>query len=825
MGGPQALGSTARSHGGGFWWCLGGAVLGALGLASYFTGTTHLTSVTVGLPPMVPNTALALLLIGAAGAARQRVDAAPILYNASVVASLVVLAIGAGTLVEYALTVDLRIDNVFVGLSGTSATRPSPPTAIALTCLACAILLLDVRANARPRPADPFVLAAALTAFTGLTGIILGAAPLFRLPRAPLIGISLPTAVSLLLTSTGLLLARPAAGVVALMRSPGPGGLLLRRLTLPVIVAPLIIGFVTIQVSDAHGIKNAEVPVAILAAAMTAVSLSLLVLHALPMNRAHDALEASRARLTDLVAQAPDGIFVADLDGRYTDVNEAGCRLLGRTREEIVGKTIVDLIPRDEVERLWQSKDVMLDGGIHVAEWHLLRKDGRYIPVEVSAGILPDGRWQGFVRDIGERKRVAAGQRFLAEMGTALAGTLDSEQTLARIADLAVQHLADFCLVDLADDDRGMRRVKVASRDAAAARFNDVLADVPVDRSRPDTMRRDVRDPFAVALYSSTDLAAMARSDSHRRSLAEMGVRSAMCIPLVAGENILGVITLLSADPSRIYSPDDLVLARELAQHAALAIENARLYRAAQRAIQARDDVLGIVAHDLRDPLAIILVEASLLRKSAAVQSGQDNAEAIERAARRMNRLIQDLLDVSRSEARQLPVDRTRLSTAKVVAEAVDRHQAAASAVSIELRAGIERELPEIWADGYRLFQAFDNLIGNALKFTPPGGSITIGADPHGVDVRFRVTDTGCGMAAEEAVHVFDRFWQARAAKRAGAGLGLSIVKAIVEAHGGRIWVETALGHGTTFFFTVPAVQQVDGAPVAPSDSHDACVS
>ena len=144
---------------------------------------------------------------------------------------------------------------------------------------------------------------------------------------------------------------------------------------------------------------------AILVAATTFISLVLLTVTALPLNRAQEALETNRAQTGSLIELASDGIFVANLEGRYIDVNTAGCRLLGYSREAILEMTILDLIPPGNAERLARDKQQLLEGQIIVNEWRLRRKDGTYVPVEVSAKILPDGRWQGFVRDISERKR------------------------------------------------------------------------------------------------------------------------------------------------------------------------------------------------------------------------------------------------------------------------------------------------------------------------------------------------------------------------------------------------------------------------------------
>jgi signal transduction histidine kinase len=180
-------------------------------------------------------------------------------------------------------------------------------------------------------------------------------------------------------------------------------------------------------------------------------------------------------------------------------------------------------------------------------------------------------------------------------------------------------------------------------------------------------------------------------------------------------------------------------------------------------------------------------------------------ADVIERAAQRMNRLIQDLLDITRMEAGHLVIERARISATQLVLDSVEAERALATAGSLELALDIGSDLPELWADRDRLLQVVENLIGNALKFTKPGGRVRVAAAAHDDEVLFSVADTGAGIADLDMPHVFDRFWQGRKTGRRGAGLGLPIAKGIVEAHGGRIWVDSQLGCGSTFYFTIPA--------------------
>ena len=231
-----------------------------------------------------------------------------------------------------------------------------------------------------------------------------------------------------------------------------------------------------------------------------------------------------------------------------------------------------------------------------------------------------------------------------------------------------------------------------------------------------------------------------------------------------------------------------------------------RLDRARQAAIQARDDLMGVVAHDLRNPLSVILMRAEFLQmtRSTADPEADESATAISRSAMRMNRLIQDLLDVTRIEAGGLSLRRADVDCGRLVADAVESQRPLASAERVTLAVDLAASLPTVQGDHDRLMQIFENLIGNAIKFTEAGGRITVGAKPEDGHVLFWVSDTGIGMRQEDLPRVFDRFWRAQEGEKHGAGLGLPIAKGIVEGHGGRIWVDSALGRGTTFSFTIP---------------------
>jgi signal transduction histidine kinase len=229
-----------------------------------------------------------------------------------------------------------------------------------------------------------------------------------------------------------------------------------------------------------------------------------------------------------------------------------------------------------------------------------------------------------------------------------------------------------------------------------------------------------------------------------------------------------------------------------------------RMYEDAEASIAAREQVLKIVSHDLRNPLHTISMCASLLLDLPMPPEKQgDHLRQIRRAGERMNRLVQDLLDVAKLESGRVAIATRPIDVAPMMREAHDMLASLASEKGLRLEVLVADGLQTIVADEGRVLQVLSNLVGNAVKFTPAGGTITIRADDAPGGVRFSVSDTGVGMTPDQLSKLFGQFWQANPADRRGIGLGLSIAKGIVEAHGGRIWVESQPGAGTTFHFTL----------------------
>jgi signal transduction histidine kinase/CheY-like chemotaxis protein len=275
---------------------------------------------------------------------------------------------------------------------------------------------------------------------------------------------------------------------------------------------------------------------------------------------------------------------------------------------------------------------------------------------------------------------------------------------------------------------------------------------------------------------------------------------------------------VLGCTGRRGFSSRQERLASGIAGWAAVALENARLYHQAQQAARARDEVLAVVSHDLREPLQVVSMASSTLRlatEDSTMGPLHRQLTSIDRSARRMTRLIDDLLDAVRIEAGRLAVETHEEPALELLREARETLAPVARERRVRLEMDAEDDLPMVRADRERVLQVFSNLVSNAVRFSPEGSVITLAGRRCGPDqMEMAVIDQGRGIPADQLPHLFDRFWQGRRGQGSGAGLGLAIVQGIVEAHGGTVRVESREGEGTTFLFTLPVVHaSTDPAP------------
>jgi PAS domain S-box-containing protein len=405
------------------------------------------------------------------------------------------------------------------------------------------------------------------------------------------------------------------------------------------------------------------------------------------------------------------------------------------------------------------------------------------------------------------RHEVLETQTMLAEAGRVLASSLHHGEVLASIARLAVPALGDGCILYALEENGTVRRVQGAHADRELnAVLQESTGSTVVAKGSNlvlDVIRGGAAHLHPLTIMGATQAASLA--DDGFEGLPVPERQSMMVLPLRARGKVLGAMALVSGTPYR-YSERHLSAAQELAQRCAMALDNANLYRSAQEAIRARDEVLSFVTHDLGSPLSSISMVADRLLDVPAHEDRRQKTRSylkgIRDSATRMERLINDLLDVRLLEEGRLAVRRGRLSVQLLLDAVIREFRPRCDSKALVLDVA-PVEAVAVQADRDRTLQVLSNLLDNAVKFTDPGGRITVGAEPRDGDELFWVSDTGIGIEKERLATVFDRYAQARQSRRAGAGLGLAISKEIVEAHGGTIWAESEPGAGSTFYFTL----------------------
>jgi signal transduction histidine kinase len=388
-------------------------------------------------------------------------------------------------------------------------------------------------------------------------------------------------------------------------------------------------------------------------------------------------------------------------------------------------------------------------------------------------------------------KAEADEQRFLSNLAEILASALDERAMLSAVARLLVPRFGDVCLMDVIDDDGSVQRVDGV--------FDDWhLIPTPSLRAGETVLIPDI---------TSSALGSITADPPGQAAIRGADIRSLVLLPLIGRGRLLGVMTLGMTRPDRTFARNDVSALEDIAQRTALGADNSRLYQQARQASRARDDTLAAISHDLRNGLNTVLTAVGLLLRSLpsddAGRRDRRHVEAIRRSAERMNRLIGDLLDVASIEAGRLFVEPRSEPVRPILREALAAcsDQAREKSLTVESNGSVAIE---VICDRERVLQVLGNLIGNAIKFTPDGGSVRVNAEQLDDEVLFSVRDSGIGVSPKQLPHVFDRFWQATPKTRLGSGLGLTIAKGVVEALGGRIWVESRPGEGTTFFFTLP---------------------
>ena len=548
--------------------------------------------------------------------------------------------------------------------------------------------------------------------------------------------------------------------------------------------------------------------------------------------------EASRtfSLLRATLESTADGILVVDVNGKILSFNQKMTDMWG-IPPEVFASGNDEAAINTAVAKLTHPEDFMakvrdLYDHPEVASYDVLElEDGRtferYSQPQRIDNVAVGRVWS--FRDVTARRRAEEQSRalereqaaraeaensqrrtaLLAEASRVLSSSFDYQTTLAALVRLAVPTLADYCALDILVGEDSFERIGEAHVDPAKSMLIRHVATFPrsaLTASHPLIRVMSTGQPVLQAEITAAFINAAFAEPSQRSTVEALGPRSLICVPLVDSGKPIGALTLVTSGSGRRYDEADLSLAADVAHRAAIVVEHARLFHQAEQATRARDDVLAVVAHDLRNPLNTVTMAISLMLETTPIERTQERRqqEIVRRAADQMNRMIQDLLEVKRMETGHLTIEAKPESADVLVSDTIEMLRPLASGSSIVMEANVDADLPPVLADAARIQQVLSNLVGNAVKFTPRQGRISVSANRLDREVRFAVIDTGPGIPPEQVPHIFGRFWQAKSSDRRGIGLGLAIAKGIVEAHNGRIWVESQVGVGSTFYFTLP---------------------
>lgn len=552
-------------------------------------------------------------------------------------------------------------------------------------------------------------------------------------------------------------------------------------------------------------------------------------------ERAEQLLSLQKALLEATGEASIDGILVVSNEGqmiwfnhRFVDMWGIPAHVAASRSDEAALRSAFDKLVRPDefsarVRYLYEHPD-------EESREEILLKDGRTFdrysaPVRGADGPHYGRVW--YFRDITDRKQVEERQRFLGEAGAVLAATLDFDAVVRGVTELVAGTMADWCAVDMLAEEGSIRRVALAHSDAAKAEMARRLENIPPD---PVTLRH-VMDALRCghsileAEVSEERLVEAAGGEEHLRIMRELGFKSEMIVPLSTRDRLLGVIRFVRAESGRRYTPDDLDLAEELARRAALAIDNARLYREAQevqeqlrRANEAKDEFLGLVSHELRTPITTIYGGARVLRSRGEHLPEEDRAEIlrdIERETERLYRLVEDMLVLARLELGQ-EVAVEPLLIQRLVEKVAKSFGQRNPSRPLELKVA---DLDPVLGEATYLEQVLRNLLSNAEKYSPAGAPITICATADSAEATVSVLDRGSGIAPDETESIFERFYRSKKSSEAstGLGLGMTVCKRLIEAQSGRIWARPRDGGGLEVSFAIPLYREEVPAPWEPN--------
>jgi PAS domain S-box-containing protein len=547
-----------------------------------------------------------------------------------------------------------------------------------------------------------------------------------------------------------------------------------------------------------------------------------------PARSAIDPLADLERQLPAIFATIADGVTVLDRSGTIIFANAAAAALMGRSDpSELIGQaspTVTgsfDLLDEDgrtldldtlptrrafagdpAPERVlrFRNKGSLRD------RWSMVR--ARLLPGDTADHDLVVTSFQ----DITAIKQVELRLAFLSEASAALGESLDYTETLTRVAQLCVPALADWCAVDVLEDMDQVNRVALAHADPeGTALVEEIQRRWPPDPASPSAARQ-VIDTGAPRYLQITDdlLAEVARDPDHLALIRQLDLREVLVVPLTARGRVLGALSVANAGMADPFTPEEIELVEELGRRAGSAIDAAKLMSEANEALRQRDEFLAIASHDMRTPLAAVRGYAQLAlrhvsREPTDLAPLQRWLSDIDESANRLTGLVSELMDVSLLRGgRKVPL---QLEPTDLVALVNDRVREHAGSADERHAFKVSTDVAEVignW-DASRLGRVLDNLLGNAIKYSPDGGTIDVKISADGTHGSVAVTDHGIGIAPSDISRIFTPMFRGtNTGSVAGTGLGLSGSRTLVELMGGRIHVQSRLGHGSTFTIKLP---------------------
>ena len=532
--------------------------------------------------------------------------------------------------------------------------------------------------------------------------------------------------------------------------------------------------------------------------------------------------------LEQVLRLAAGPITVQDATGKLVYANQAAARQVGfASAEEFLAAPIEDVIARydliDEAGRPMPFDALpgrrALRGETEPAAIVGFRVKGDPMPhwsVIQATAVTADGRVRFVInafQDITRLKDTEDRLRVLADGGAILADSVDYPSTLQSLAELVVPRLADWCVVDIVESS-GLRRVAVAHPDPRKrALAEEIQRRYPSDPDRPGGVGDVIRTGRTQLISRVSDemLEAAARDETHLELIRSLGLRSAAIVPLIARGQVLGAITLAGAESGHVFEEADLPYLEDLARRAAVAVDNARLLHEAKEAIRLRDDFLAMASHDMRTPLQAILANIQLAARRLEREDAdgsqraamRDNLAHAERSTGRLALLVGDLLDVAMLRSgHSLTLERSEVDIGGLVRRVAADHQAATRTHRIEVTGDLDAP---ITTDPVRLERVLDNLIGNAVKYSPDGGEIVVEITQGPRDASVSVRDHGIGIPASDLAAIFEPYRRgSNVSGLRGIGLGLSGSRDVIRELGGELTVESTEGEGSVFTARVP---------------------